>query len=84
MWHMAWSGGCAWQGGMCGRGLCVVGVHGRGAYMAGGHVWQGVCMEGGMCGRGACMVGACVHGKGWGHACHSRYNTAEHNIWSLE
>ena len=46
----AWQGG-AWQagmrgrghvwwgGGMCGRGAYVVGV-----CMAGGHVWQGVCM----------------------------------------
>ena len=46
-------GGCAWQGGMHGRGVCV----------AGGHAWWGVCVAGGMCdgggmhGRGACVVG---------------------------
>ena len=34
--------------GMCGRGACV----------AGGHVWQG-----GMCGRGVCMAGS-VHDGG--------------------
>ena len=45
---------------MCGRGAC----------MAGGHVWQG-----GVHGRGACMVGG-MHGRGcaWqgGHACPPR------------
>ena len=72
VWYMAWSGWCAWQGGMCGRGACVVGdawqggMHGRGHAWPGGMCGRGVCMEGGMCGRGACMVGACVHGKGGG------------------
>ena len=36
--------GCAWQGGMCGRGACVVGdMHGR------GHAWQRACMVGRGC-----------------------------------
>ena len=39
-------GGCAWQGGMCGKGAYIVG-----ACMAGG------AHEGGMCGGGACMAG---------------------------
>ena len=44
-------------------------MHGRGACIAGGHVWQGACMagghawQGGMHGRGACMAGG-VHGGG--------------------
>ena len=40
----------AWQGGMCGRGVCIAGgvcmagdMHGR------GHAWQGGC------GRGVCV-----------------------------
>ena len=59
------------EGGMPGRGVCMVGtwcrgcvhgggVHGRGHAWWGGHVWLGVCMGvcivGGMCGRGACMA----------------------------
>ena len=61
------AGVCAWQGGMCGRGVCAV----AGACMAGGHacwegvfgtgcVWQGACMAGGTCsarGGVACVVG---------------------------
>ena len=65
--HREW---CAWQGGVHGRGVCLVG----GAYVAGGHVWQGVCLAGGTClaggmhsggmdSRGTCMaVRACVVG----------------------
>ena len=37
--------GCAWQGGMRGRGACMAGgacLAGEGACMAGGHAWQGV------------------------------------------
>ena len=50
--------GCAFQGacmaeGMCGKGLCMVGVgkcgkgvmHGRGVHGR-GHIWQGVCLVG--------------------------------------
>ena len=35
-------GGHAWQGGVCGRGMC----------MAGGHAWCGHVWKGGVCGRG--------------------------------
>ena len=42
-------------GGMCGR----VGMHGRGACVA-GVVWQVVCMARGMHGRGLAWQGACV------------------------
>ena len=75
-------GGHAWQGGMHGRGACVVGgacvavgggMHGRGVCMV------GVCVHGwgGMCGRGACVVVGWVYVVGgmrgggmcgWGHA----------------
>ena len=63
-----WQAGHAWQGGMHGRGACMVGgMHGRGVCMAGG-AWQGgmhgkggMCSGGGHCGRGACMVGG-MHG----------------------
>ena len=47
-------------GGMCGWGLVVRGVHGRGmcgrggACMAGGRAWWGACMAGGGV---ACVVG---------------------------
>ena len=48
-------GGHAWQGGMCGRGVCMAGgMYGRGACVAGGQAWQG-----GVHGRG-CMG---VHGR---------------------
>ena len=58
-----WGGGWhVWLlGGMCGRGLCMVG----GACMVrgGACVAGGACMAGGMCGQGACMVwGACMVG----------------------
>ena len=44
--------GCAWQGGVCGRGACMAeGMCGR------RHAWQGACMTGGMHGRG-------MHGRG--------------------
>ena len=48
-----------WQGGMCGRGVCV----------AGGYVWQGVgaCMAGGVHGRGACMAGGTATAAGSTH-----------------
>ena len=57
-------------------GACVAGgMHGRGAYIAGGHAWQVACMvgrghacHGGMHGRGCAWQGACmaggVHGRG--------------------
>ena len=57
------AGGCAWQGGMHGRGACTVGaVCGRGACVV-----LGVCMvgEGGMYGWEACMEGGGV----WQRAC---------------
>ena len=67
MWH----GGCAWQGGMCGRGhvwleSCILGgMHGR------GHVWQGGVhgREHTWLGDEACMAGGCawqggMHGRG--------------------
>ena len=86
------TGVCLSVGSMCGRGACVVGegmhgrgggIHGRGeAYMAGEHVWRGVCMVGGMhdgghawwgwgCGRSICGMGASVTGGmcGRGGAC---------------
>ena len=45
--------GCAWQEGVCGRGVCVAGgMHGR----RGVH-GRGACMVGGMHGRG-------MHGRG--------------------
>ena len=45
------AGGHAWQGGMRGRGVCMVGgMHGRG-HALWGHAWQGACMVGGMRGR---------------------------------
>ena len=73
-WYMvgghAWQGGCAWQRGMHGGGM-----HGWGAYMAGGmcgrgHAWQGACMAGGMHGRGHVWLGG-MHGRGhaWLGAC---------------
>ena len=42
----------------------------RGARMAGGHAWQGVCAVEGHAWQGACMVGACMVGGmcGRGHA----------------
>ena len=54
-----------WQGGMHGRGACMMGgVHdwGRGACVAGGMHGRGVCMagEGGMHGGGVCMAGGCA------------------------
>ena len=49
------AGGHVWQGGMHGRGVCVVG---EGVY-GGGHTWWGACMAG-----GACMVGG-MHGRGY-------------------
>ena len=63
----AWWGACM-VGGMCGRVM-----HGRGACMAGvhvwqeghvwwGHAWQGGMHGGGMCGGVACRVGACMMG----------------------
>ena len=42
---------CSGRGGMCGRGLCVMGE----CMVVVGGAWQG-----GMHGRGVCMVGACV------------------------
>ena len=53
--------GCTCQGGMCGRGACLVG---EGACVAEGVCVVGVCMaEGGMCDRGgACMVRVCMTG----------------------
>ena len=47
------------QGGMHGRGACVVG----GYVWQGGHAWQGACMVGGMHGREVCIAGG-VHGRG--------------------
>ena len=43
-------------------------VWAEGACMAGGHVWQGVCMAGGMYGRGAFVTG----GHAWQGGVHSR------------
>ena len=69
---------CAYQG------VCVaagVGIHGRGAYMAGGVCGggmrgRGACMTGGMCGRMACMAGVIrggdMRGRRDGH-CNGRY-----------
>ena len=62
----------------------VGGMGGRGACMAGGHVWQwggacvaeGMCMAGGgMHGRGAFMVGEGMHDRGcvWQGDMHGRY-----------
>ena len=60
---------------MHGRGC----VHGRGACIAGGYVWQGacvaggrVCMAGGHVWQGACMAGG-VHGGGVCMADTTRY-----------
>ena len=71
------AGGCAWQGGVRGRGpawqgACMAGgLHGR------GHAWQGACMaggcvwQGGVCGRGHAWQGVCMlggmHGGGGMH-----------------
>ena len=45
-----------------GEGTCVaLGIHGKGAYMA------GACMTGGMCGRGGHAWQGGVHDRG--HAC---------------
>ena len=46
------------QGGMCGGGTCVAGVH---------VWWWGACVVvEGMCGGGACMVGSvCLEGHVW-------------------
>ena len=43
-------------------GECVSGwgIHGRQAYMAGRHTWQGVCVAGGHVCWASYMVGACV------------------------
>ena len=73
--------GHAWQGGMHGWGVCMVGsMHGRGAMhdkgacVAGGmhgrgHAWQGVCMAGGHAGwGGACRAG----GHAWWQGMHGR------------
>ena len=62
--HGGGGGGHAWQGGMRGRRVCMVGVR----------AWWGVCMAGGMRGRGHAWWGvhdrgACVAG---GRACHAR------------
>ena len=48
------------RGGMCGRGVCVVGggVHGWRACMAGGHVWWGHAWWEGRHGRGCAWQGA--------------------------
>ena len=46
-------------GSICGWGVHGWGMHDRmwgGAFMAGGHVWWGVCVPGGMHGRGVCMT----------------------------
>ena len=68
------------EGGMDGKGACVVGgVHGR------GHAWQRTCMEGcawqrgvngggcawqGVCGKGTCMAeGHAWQGHAWQGAC---------------
>ena len=60
-------GGHVWQ-----RGACSVkgAMHDEGAYitkgacMAGGHVWWGICLAGGTCvARKVCMVGACMAGE---------------------
>ena len=64
------AGGHAWQGGMHGRGVCVVGVHGR------GHAWQGACVVGGMHGKGG------MHGGGGGCACHT-CPPRHYEIWSV-
>ena len=49
-------GGHAWEGSVCGRGVCMAG---QGVCMAG----QGSAWQGGMCGRGLCMAGG-MHGGG--------------------
>ena len=56
-------------------------MHGRGACVAGGHVWQGACVVGGVHGRGACMVGACMAGEhAWqGGMCGRRHVWHAHN-----
>ena len=47
------------------QGVCI-GMHGRGACMAGCVCSTGACMAGGIHGRGACMAGVgCVHGRGY-------------------
>ena len=39
------AGGCAWKGGMDGRGHAWEGdMCGRGGMHAGGHAWQGACV----------------------------------------
>ena len=85
-----WGGVGAWQGGMCGRLVSMVGghawqggVHGRGACMAGGvHGGGGEMHGGGVCGKGACMAGG-MHGGGGmcgggGHAWHTVNERAVH------
>ena len=64
--------GHAWQGGMHGKGACIVGACMVGgvcmaeeACMAGG-AWQGACMAGGMHAEGHMWQGVCMTG---GHAC---------------
>ena len=60
--------GCAWQVGMCGRGMhdrgCVwwrTCIAGEGACVAGWHAWWVVCVVGAICGGGECVAGrACV------------------------
>ena len=57
------AGGHAWQGGMHGRGVCMVGgVHGRGACMVGGMCGRGCAGKVGMHGRGCAWQGACMEG----------------------
>ena len=63
------AGGCAWQGGMCGRGCAWQGdVHGRDVHGRGvcgrGHAWQGACV---VRGGGACVAGKMAIAAGSTH-----------------
>ena len=72
MWQ---GGGCAWWGGVCGRGHGWQGEHARqagGVHGGGGHAWkEGMCMvgvhawPGGLRDKVACMAG----GHAWQGAC---------------
>ena len=53
------AGGHAWQGGMHGRGACMVG----GACMAGQHAWQGRACIGGPAWQGGMCGGRGMHGR---------------------
>ena len=61
------AGGHAWQGGVHGRGACMVGACMVGCVC----VWQGACMAGGgMHGRGCAWQGVCMaEGHAWQDGC---------------